>query len=145
MQGIEIVELGPADLPRLLAVAPGLFDAAMRPDQAALFLADPANLCCLAYDGDMAVGMLTGTVLRHPDKLPSLFINEVGTRDGWLRRGIATALLTRTRAIAQARGWDGMWLGTEADNLPAQALYRALGADEVPGMFYGWDGALDPD
>jgi ribosomal protein S18 acetylase RimI-like enzyme len=145
LQGIEFAELGPGDLPRLLAVEPDLFDEPIRPDQAALFLADPMNLCLLAHDGPLAVGMLTGTILRHPDKAPALFINEVGTRDAWQRRGIATALMQRALDWARRRGCEGVWLGTEADNLPAQALYRSLGADEVAGAFYGWDGALDED
>jgi GNAT superfamily N-acetyltransferase len=120
-----------------------LFDNDILPDQAALFLADPANVIWLAFDGDDAVGMLTGTVLRHPDKAPALFVNEVGTRDDWLRRGIARALVSRALDWTRASGISGgMWLGTEADNAPARALYRACGADEVGGAFYGWDDAL---
>lgn len=142
MRGIEIVLLGPGDLARLCAVTPGLFDEDIRPDQAAAFLADPANLCLLAYDGDAAVGMVTATVLRHPDKPPTLFVNEVGTREGWMRRGIATALMTRMRAEAEARGCVGMWWGTDADNAEAIALYRKLGCDEVAGVFFGFGEAL---
>jgi ribosomal protein S18 acetylase RimI-like enzyme len=123
-------------------VQPGLFDADIRPDQARAFLDDPANLIWLAYDGNMAVGMVTATILRHPDKAPSLFVNEVGTRDAWLRRGIATALMRTAIAAARARGIEGVWLGTEVDNEPARALYQSLGADEVMGVYYGWDDAL---
>jgi ribosomal protein S18 acetylase RimI-like enzyme len=123
-------------------VQPGLFDEDIRPDQAAAFLADPANWILIAYDGAMAVGMLTGTVLRHPDKPPSLFVNEVGTREDWQRRGIARAMLQAVLARARTAGVEGVWLGTETDNLPAQGLYRALRATEVAGVFYGWDGAL---
>lgn len=142
MKGIEILLLGPADLARLCAVSAGLFDEDIRPDQAAAFLADPMNLCILAYDADEAVGMVTGTILRHPDKSPALFVNELGTREGWMRQGIATALMERIRAEARARGCDGVWLGTELDNEVAQSFYRSLGAEELQGVFYGFDGAF---
>lgn len=142
MKGIEIVLLVPADLARLCAVRPGLFDEDIREGEAAAFLADPMNICVLAYDGTEAVGMVTGTILRHPDKAPSLFVNELGTRDEWVRQGIATALMDRIRAEARARGCDGAWLGTELDNEVAQSFYRSLGAEELPGVFYGFDGVF---
>ena len=145
MRGIEIVMLNTGDLARLCAVTPGLFDDDIRPDQAAAFLADPMNLCVLAYDGAEAVGMVTGTILRHPDKTPTLFVNEVGTREGWMRQGIATALMNRMRAEALARGCEGAWLGTEAENEVAQSFYRSLGAEELDGVFYGFDGAFSDD
>lgn len=142
---MEIRRLGIADLPVLLAVREGLFDLPIDPVQAEAFLRDPLHEIVLAFDGDMAVGMVTGTVLLHPDKEPCMFINEVGTRDGWLRRGIALDLTNRMIEIARERGCDGVWLGTETDNAPALGLYRKLGGDEVQGVYFGWDGALDDD
>jgi len=139
---IDLRRLGPDDLATLLAVRDGLFDEPLDPAESAAFLADPANLLLLAFDGDDAVGMLTGTFLRHPDKPLSLFVNELGTREAWQRRGIATALMREAIAIARARGARGVWLGTEEDNDAAIAFYRSLGADELRGVFFGWDDAL---
>ena len=130
---ISFRHLGPVDLALLCAVEPGLFDADIRPDQARAFLNDPHHEMVLAFDGAQAVGMVSGTVLRHPDKPPAMFINEVGTRESHQRRGIATALTERMIEIARARGCEGVWLGTETDNLPARGLYRKLGGDEVIG------------
>jgi ribosomal protein S18 acetylase RimI-like enzyme len=142
MQGITIRALGPEDLAVLCAVPEGLFDEDIRPDQAEAFLADPANVIVLAFDGPLAVSMATGTILRHPDKPPSMFINEVGTRESHQRRGIARAVILRMLEIARARGCEGVWLGTEVDNAPAIGLYRSLEADEVQGIYFGWDDAL---
>jgi aminoglycoside 6'-N-acetyltransferase I len=142
---IDVHLIGPGDLATLLAVGDGLFDNPLIPEEARAFLADPANLLLLAYAEGEAVGMLTATFLRHPDKPPSLFVNELGTRDDWLRRGIATALVDRALAIARARGARGVWLGTEDDNDAAIAFYRSRGAEELPGIFFGWDGAFDGD
>jgi ribosomal protein S18 acetylase RimI-like enzyme len=142
---IEVRRLGPQDLDALLDVDDGLFDDPLIPEEAAAFLADPANLLLIAWEGRHAVGMLTGTFLRHPDKPLSLFVNELGTREAWQRQGIATALVQQAIAIARDRGARGVWLGTEADNAEAISFYRALGAAELPGVFFGWDGAFDDD
>lgn len=142
---ITFRSLGPDDLPLLMAVPDGLFDNPIDPAQAAAFLASPLHELVLAFDGNMAVGMASGTVLLHPDKRPAMFVNEVGVREGFLRRGIGTAVTQELFAIARARGCDGIWLGTDSDNAPALALYRKLGGDEVQGVYFGWDGALDTD
>lgn len=139
---IDLRRLGPDDLATLLSVEEGLFDETLDPAESAAFLADPANLLLLAFDGDDAVGMLTGTFLRHPDKPLSLFVNELGTREAWQRRGIATALMREALTIARARGARGVWLGTEEDNDAAIAFYRSLGAEELRGVFFGLDDAL---
>jgi len=81
LEGITIRALGPEDLVLLVAVPEGLFDEPVDPVQAAAFLADPMHEIVLALGGDLAVAMATGTVVLHPDKPPSMFVNEVGTRD----------------------------------------------------------------
>ncbi len=145
-KGITFHTLGPEDGALLAAIPEGLFDAAIDPQQAAAFLADPGHVLVLAFVGDFAVGMATGTVLLHPDKPPALFVNEVGVREDWQRRGIATALMERLIALAGARGCEGIWLGTELDNVAARALYlKAGGTEDGNVVLYGWDGALDRD
>jgi ribosomal protein S18 acetylase RimI-like enzyme len=139
---MQIIELTPSDIDLLLAVPPGLFDEPIRPDQSRAFLADPGNIILLALDGPFAVGMATATILRHPDKAPALFVNEVGTRESHQRQGIATALMDRMIATARARGCQGIWLGTEPDNVAALALYRKLGGEEQTFIGFGWDNAL---
>ena len=86
-------------------------------------------------------------MLLHPDKPPSFFVNELGTAEGWRRRGIGAALAERIVAEARAMGCDGVWLGTEADNAAARATYLQgrLGGREHAGFAASsdWDGALD--
>lgn len=138
-----ICHLSLDDLPLLMAVPEGLFDNPINPVQAAAFLADPLHELVLAFDGELAVGMASGTVLLHPDKSPAMFVNEVGVRDSHLRQGIGLAVTKELFTIARARGCKGIWLGTEKDNAPAVALYRKLRGDELQGIYFGWDGALD--
>src|SRR5690606_37753560 len=122
MEVITFKALGPSDLDLLLSVRDGLFDNPVDPTQARAFLNDPLHMIVLALDGEEAVGMATGTILLHPDKLPCLFVNEVGVREGWRRRGVGRALCERLMASARARGCEGAWLGTEPDNTAALGL-----------------------
>ncbi len=141
---ITLQRLGPDDLDVLLAVADGLFDNPIRPDQAAAFLNDPLHEIVLAFDGGAPVAMATGLVMMHPDKPPAFFINEVGVREARQRRGIGKRMTAKLIAIARARGCEGIWLATEKDNVPARALYHALGARETGDIVvYDWDGAMN--
>ncbi|WP_333715033.1 GNAT family N-acetyltransferase [Yoonia sp.] len=136
--------MGPDDLARLLAVAEGVFDNPVRADQAQAFLDDPAHVLVMAYAGDQAVGMATGQVMLHPDKAPAFFVAEVGVRDEWQRQGIARRMCARLLDVARARGCEGIWLATEADNVAARALYRSLDARETGDIVvYDWDGAMN--
>jgi ribosomal protein S18 acetylase RimI-like enzyme len=126
----------------LLSVREGLFDNPVDSVQAAAFLNDPLHEIVLAYAGEDAVGIATGTVLLHPDKPPAMFVNEVGVREDWQRRGIGRAVMECLFAIARARGCQGIWLGTEPDNDAALALYRSMGGAEETFIGFGWDDAL---
>lgn len=141
---ITFHHLGPDDLALLLAVREGLFDNAIDPLQARAFLNDPGHLIVLALSGDEAVGMATGTVLLHPDKPPALFVNEIGVREDWQRRGIGREMTGRLFDAARARGCRGIWLGTEPENVPALALYRSMNGDERTFVGFSWEGAFDP-
>ena len=142
---ITIRKLGPEDLGLLCAVPAGLFDNPVDAAQARAFLRDPLHEIVLAFDGALAVGMASGTVLLHPDKPPAMFINEVGVRDGHRRYGIGRAVTQALIDLARQRGCEGVWLGATADNAPALGLYRALEGDEVAVRCFGWDGALDDE
>ncbi|MGZ9812008.1 GNAT family N-acetyltransferase [Pseudoroseicyclus sp. H15] len=140
---IEVVVLGKGDLRLLMSAPEDLFDEEVRPDEAKAFLKDPANLMVMALERGVPVGFASGTMLRHPDKAPSFFVNEVGVMESHQRRGIGRTLMERVKEVARERGAEGIWVGTEMDNDPARGLYRALGGDEMIAALYGWDGALD--
>lgn len=141
---LEIRQLGPGDLDLLCGVGEGLFDFPVLRVQAAAFLADPGHEIVAGFSDGVMVGMATGTVLLHPDKPPAMFVNEVGVREEYRQRGIATLILERFLAVARARGCEGVWLGTEADNGSARALYLKVGGRETEGLvIYDWDGVMD--
>jgi len=143
-QTITLRMLGPDDFDLLMAVPEGLFDHTIRPNQARVFLDDPLHELVLAFDGGLAVGMASGQIMLHPDKPPAFFVAEVGVREDYQRRGIATQLCDALLKLARDRGCQGIWLATETDNVAARTLYGALGARETEGIVvYDWDGAMD--
>ncbi len=139
MNGITILHLGPEDHEILLRVEEGLFDGPLQPAQVFQFLAQGTHEIVLALAEGKAVGMATGVVMLHPDKEPQFFINEVGVRDAWQRRGVGRALVRRMRDVAEARGCMSVWVATEGDNDAARAMYRKLGAQETEDVvIYDW-------
>jgi ribosomal protein S18 acetylase RimI-like enzyme len=128
---IVVRPLGPKDLALLCATPPEVFGDDVIPDEAAAFLADPENVVVVGLDRGAICGMATGTVLRHPDKPPQMFVNEVGVHEDRQRRGIGRALLATELAEARARGCSQVWVVTEAENAAARALYSGAEIDAV--------------
>lgn len=134
--------LGSENADRLLGAE--VFDNPVDPAQLAGFVADPGHEMVFAMAGQRVVGMASGTVLRHPDKQPAFFISEVGVVHDMRHRGIARALMEMLLKIARDRGYQGIWLATETDNVAARALYAGLAARETDAVVvYDWDGAMD--
>lgn len=116
-----------------------VFDEAVQSDQLAAFLGDAGHLMQIACIGNRVVGFASGTVLLHPDKPKSLFVNEVEVLEAFRRRGIAAGLLTRLVDHARADGCATVWLATEGDNDAARGLYRSLSGKEQSGVVvYEW-------
>ncbi|MCU0903438.1 MAG: GNAT family N-acetyltransferase [Tabrizicola sp.] len=96
--------------------------------------ADPRNILILAERAGRIVGFASGTVLDHPDKPPSLFVQEVGVNDDARRQGIGRALVQALRAEGRKAGCTTSWVLTDADNGPARALYSGAEGVETPGV-----------
>lgn len=121
------------------ALAADVFDAPADAHSTACFLGtpgaeDPRNIFVLARIDDRIVGFASGTLLDHPDKPRTLFVQELGVNEEARRRGIARALRAALRAEGRARGCKASWLLTEADNLAARATYAAAGGTETTGV-----------
>jgi aminoglycoside 3-N-acetyltransferase I len=117
-----------------------LFDGPPLADATVRFLQSPTHHLLFAYDGDRAVGMISGVETTHPDKGTEMFLYELEVAPVARLQGIATALVTALARIAREHGCYGMWVGTEADNAAALATYRKAGADdEAPFVLLSWD------
>ena len=131
-----------AETAPLLAASDVLDDPA-DPDWLEGFLADPGHLMELALNDGRVIGFASGTILRHPDKPPTLFVNEVGVDPAHRRRGIGAHLTRRLLQRARTQGAHTAWLATEADNVAARALYKKLGARETGDIvIYDWNAVI---
>lgn len=98
------------------------------------FLGDPLydpGLWFVALDGDEMVGI---SICRAEDyeNPENGFVNELGVRREWRRRGIANALLKTSFAAFYERGKKGAALGVDADNLTgALKIYERAGMRPV--------------
>lgn len=136
---IEIRHLGSADEHVLHRVADGVFDHAIDPDLAREFLADRRHHMFVALDDGLVVGMISAVDYLHPDKPLQLWINEVGVAPSHQRRGIAKQLLAAMLRHGRAIGCTEAWLGTEDENVAANALYRSVGATAKQFNLYDWE------
>ena len=138
-----IVRLSTGDEQVVLA-AGGLFDAAPTEDWTAKFLSSDNHhlLVALDTDGD-PVGFVTGVETTHPDKGTEMFLYELSVAPDHRNQGIGRELVGALAELARSRGCYGMWVGTEPDNAPALATYRAAGASN-PEAFVTLDWVFAP-
>ena len=141
MRSLRLLGSGDADV--LGNVAEDVFDHAVDRRWAAEFLSDPRHHLAVALDGERVVGMASAVHYVHPDKAPVLWVNEVGVAPTHRRRGIATQLLGVLVNHGRSLGCTEAWLGTEASNAPARALYRTAGWEEDGEPFVMYALALD--
>src|SRR5215218_3161632 len=127
-----------ADADVLARVAADVFDEPIDARWTRRFLDDPHHHMVVALDDGVVVGMASAVDYVHPDKAPQLWINEVGVASSHRRRGIGRLLMQALLAHGRRLGCTEAWLGTEHDNVPARALYEALGSAAEPFVLYSF-------
>jgi ribosomal protein S18 acetylase RimI-like enzyme len=71
-----------------------------------------------------------------------LYVDELDTAVNYRRNGVATALMSEIKNLADETDSYELWLGTEKTNTGAQKLYEKLAPDEVE-EFVGYTWNLD--
>jgi aminoglycoside 6'-N-acetyltransferase I len=118
-------------------IAPDVFDEPVDTHRLHDYLRTPGHLMLLAFEGDLVVGQCAAVIHRHPDKPTELYVDEVGAASTHRRQGIARAMLNELFAWGRELGCEEAWLGTEFDNVEANALYRGFRPIEDGGIqFY---------
>jgi ribosomal protein S18 acetylase RimI-like enzyme len=107
-------------------VADDVFDEAIMPERLREYLAAPGHLMILAVDDGVVVGQCAAVIHRHPDKVTELYIDELGTAPSRQRQGIGRKMIDAMFEWGRELGCEESWLGTELDNVAANALYRAI-------------------
>jgi len=124
---IEIRLVGPADSALFDRVGVDVFDGPVDQPLTAEFLADPRHHLAVAIDDGVLVGMASAVHYVHPDKMPQLWINEVGVASTHRSQGIGRRLLECLIERAAALDCSEAWVLTDRGNTAAQRLYESVG------------------
>lgn len=63
-----------------------------------------------------------------------LYVDEVDVCADQRTKGVGKLIMQTLIEIAEKEGCEEVWLGTELDNAPANALYRSLGPNNVSNV-----------
>jgi GNAT superfamily N-acetyltransferase len=102
--------------------------------------ADDILVCCVAFDGDRAVGIgaLRGVDAEHGE------VKRMYVDPDYRGSGVAGMILRTLEEDARARGWTRLLLETGDTMLPAQRFYTRHGYLPIPpyGPYVGSDLSL---
>ncbi len=84
----------------------------------------------VAYDDKKPVGLAIAAKQLKPDGEHWLYVDELGVRPDYRKRGIGRSLMEELLKIAKKWNLDELWLGTEPENDAANHFYRSLGLSE---------------
>ncbi|HVF05710.1 MAG TPA: GNAT family N-acetyltransferase [Frankiaceae bacterium] len=136
---VTIRRLGPGDAAVVMAAAE-LFDSPPLPDATARFLAERGHHLLMAFDGETAVGFVSGVETTHPDKGTELVLYELAVAPAARGAGAGRALTEALAALGRERGCYGMWVLTDEDNAAARRTYAAAGGRETKRqVMVEWD------
>lgn len=122
----------------LESVAEDVFDNDVSFEYLSGYLEQSNHILCVAVVNGRVVGQVRAIIHQHPDNPPELYIDNAGVTKSLQRQGIAKSLVMEIMHEGRLRGCADIWVGTEADNEPAKALYRSFGLDmTVMTMFDG--------
>ncbi len=110
--------------------------SAYDPDALAAYLKREDTVFVACHDVSVTPPTLMGIASSRIEMKPYarqlwLYVDEVDVCADQRQRGAGKHLMRALINIAQDAGCEELWLGTEVDNQPANALYRALDPDDV--------------
>jgi len=119
----------PSDLPTLFDIDQTCFPVGVSYSREELeqFIAHRNSRTWVAEEGDAVAGFLVAG--REPQGVGHIITVDVPER--WRRRGIGKALMDAAEDWGKRQGLKLIYLETAADNLAAQAFYRARGYEKV--------------
>ena len=106
---------------------------AMQPDAPYLdrLLASDTFVAIAAISGEAVVGGIAAYVLPKFEQARSeMYIYDLAVDEAWRRKGVATALVRETQAVAAGRGIYVIFVQADRGDDPAIALYSKLGVRE---------------
>jgi aminoglycoside 6'-N-acetyltransferase I len=95
------------------------------------FLLRTESVFVVAYCDEQFSGMASAKILNKPNGDLWLYIEEVDVCENHQKQGIGKALMNYLFSFAQESNCDEVWLGTEVDNVAANALYISINPSEI--------------
>ncbi len=95
------------------------------------YLLNTESVFIVAYSDEQFVGMASAKILNKPTGDIWLYIDEVDVSEDKQRQGVGRELMKYLLKFAQDSECDEVWIGTEVDNAPANALYNSLNPIEI--------------
>ena len=120
-------------------VAEDVFDGPLVPERLRGYLAEPGHVMILAIEDGVVVGQCAAVIHRHPDKVTELYIDELGTAPSHQRQGIGRRMIDALFEWGRELGCKESWLGTDLDNVAANALYRAIDGRRDTMAYYEFE------
>jgi ribosomal protein S18 acetylase RimI-like enzyme len=136
LEQVKIFEVTKTNMSVMDNVADDLFDAPVKPGLLSAFLAESTHWLVVAVLDERVIGKCTAMVHRRPDKDDELYLDEIDVIPEFRRMGIAKKILDHVLELADQRGCEECWLGTENDNIAARRLYESNGAKAEEFMLY---------
>ncbi len=85
--------------------------------------------------GDRFAGIASGRILTKPyDRMRWLYIDEVDTVANLRKCGVGSTMMNLLLNYASEHELEEVWLGTEAENMPARKLYESLKPDYIDSV-----------
>jgi aminoglycoside 6'-N-acetyltransferase I len=136
---MELRRVSADDLALFDHIADDVFDEAIVPERLRQYLVAPGHLMILAIDDGVVVGQCAAVIHRHPDKVTELYIDELGTATARQRQGIGRSMIDAMFEWGRELGCRESWLGTELDNVAANALYRTIDGRTETMAYYEFE------
>lgn len=130
MEKIEIKLADLSDLSAIEKVGDKLFDYPIKVDRAKEFFEDSRHHLVLGYLNGEVIGMASAFHYVHPDKDPTLFVNEVSVLEEHQSQGLGRELVRHLCEHGRKIGCNEAWVATESSNLSARKAYVGAGGVE---------------
>jgi len=99
-----------------------------------VFLADPEQICFLAFDDEKAIGFIEMSLRKYAegcDSSPVAFVEGWYVSEERREQGVGAALLARGEAWGRAKGCTELGSDTESWRTMSREVHKKLGFEEV--------------
>ena len=88
--------------------------------------------CYQSSENPTLLGIASSRIEIKPyDQVRWLYVDEVDVCADQRQKGVGKFIMQRLIEIAKDNGCEEVWLGAEATNFSANALYQSLGPDDI--------------